>query len=145
LTAILGFNCTDGILMLADTEETLSNESKSETDKLYRFRFYQKTVKYESGAVLTGGSGDASLIDYANQEMECFFGSDELNVSNIPDSLARFASKFFRATLRDYRGFPAELIPSIEMLIGVEFRGETSYFYGRETTSAGYRRPLTYR
>jgi 20S proteasome alpha/beta subunit len=34
MTAILGFNYLDGVLMMADTEETTSFAIKSETDKL---------------------------------------------------------------------------------------------------------------
>ena len=66
MTAILGMNYLDGVLMLADTEETTSSATKSECDKLYRFTF-------PIGTVITGGAGDATLIEYANQEMHQFF------------------------------------------------------------------------
>ena len=66
VTAIVGFNYLDGVLMLADTEESLGEGAKSECDKLYRFSF-------PGGTVIAGGAGDSHLIDCANQEMQTFF------------------------------------------------------------------------
>jgi 20S proteasome alpha/beta subunit len=51
MTAILGLNYLDGVLMMADTEETTSTATKSECDQLYRFTF-------PIGTVITGGAGD---------------------------------------------------------------------------------------
>jgi hypothetical protein len=65
MTAIIGFTCFDSVLMMADTEES-TKQGKSSCDKLYHF-------PSPSGYVLTGGAGDAHLIDCANQELQKFF------------------------------------------------------------------------
>jgi hypothetical protein len=65
MTAIIGFTCFDSVLMMADTEES-TMQGKSSCDKLYHF-------PSPSGYVLTGGAGDAHLIDCANQELQKFF------------------------------------------------------------------------
>lgn len=65
VTAIAGLNYLNGILMLADTEESLGEGAKSECNKLYRFSF-------PNGAVMTGGAGTRILIQCANQEMQTF-------------------------------------------------------------------------
>ena len=54
------------MLMMVDTEETMSTAAKSECDKLYRFPF-------PIGTVSTGGAGDSNLVTYANQQLHQFF------------------------------------------------------------------------
>jgi hypothetical protein len=67
MTAIIGFTCHDSVLMMADTEES-TTQGKSSCDKLYHF-------PSPTGYVLTGGAGDAHLIDYANQALQQFFAA----------------------------------------------------------------------
>lgn len=64
MTAILGFTCTDGILLLADTEASFMHSgTKSECDKLqYR--------QANNGMILFGGSGSGTDIDYATFQLE---------------------------------------------------------------------------
>jgi hypothetical protein len=64
MTAIIGFNYLDGALMLADTEETLGTDAKSECDKLSPFNFAIrcKDGKQKVAMVVTGGAGDSHLI-----------------------------------------------------------------------------------
>jgi hypothetical protein len=132
MTAILGLNSLDGVLMMADTEEFLGGGAKSQCDKLYRFIF-----KYgmSAGTVITGGAGDSHLIDCANQEMHRFFaqgkpaiteGKHDLN--EILDALNEFARTFFCETLQQYQGTAEVLIPSMEMLIAVSLK-QGSYLF----------------
>jgi 20S proteasome alpha/beta subunit len=64
MTAILGFTCTDGILLLADTEASfIHSGTKSECDKLqYR--------KANNGMMLCGAAGSGRDIDYATFQLE---------------------------------------------------------------------------
>lgn len=81
MTAVIGLSFLDGILMMADTEESTSVYTKSECDKLYRFLF-------PAGTVVTGGAGESFLIDCANQELnasrhvQCFEMSSFLRLAN---------------------------------------------------------------
>jgi proteasome subunit B (beta)-like protein len=137
MTAILGMNYLDGVLMLADTEETTSSATKSECDKLYRFTF-------PIGTVITGGAGDASLIEYANQEMHQFFARSE---GQRPDSkwqpedilaaLKTFGKRFFRETIGEYKGFEASLVPSFAMLVAVNYE-KRSYLFRWEDNRVAY-------
>jgi hypothetical protein len=93
MTAVVGFTCFDGVLLMADTEETTSTFTKSDCDKLYRFNS-------PSGTVLTGGTGDGHLIDCANQELKEFFGA---GLPGTPDvrrvdstGIKRLCSKVFQ-------------------------------------------------
>jgi hypothetical protein len=143
-------NCTDGVLLLADTEETTSIGTKSEADKLYRFffpagivaaggtdRMYRLIVPAgivaaggASGTVVMGGAGDSHFIECANQELQEFLGKGFKQGENIKAKLNDFARMFFRATVGEYRGFAAEIIRDLEMemLIAISSAGQTWLF-----------------
>jgi hypothetical protein len=133
MTAIIGFSCFDSVLMMSDTEETTSQYTKSDCDKLYRFNS-------PSGTVLTGGAGDGHLIDCANQELEKFFatgmpGTPDVEVTPqlILDGLNIFAQKFFSETTAGYAGSGVQP-PDFELLIAVNvLKKQTLLFKLRET------------
>ena len=129
MTAILGFTYLDGVLMMADTEETTSSSTKSECEKLFRCTF-------PIGTVVTGGAGDSHLIEYANQELHKFFirgGGQRPERKSTPDELLEalneFARKFFRETATPYRGFATELVPNFEMLIALNYDKKSYLFH----------------
>ena len=121
MTAILGLNYLDGVLMLADTEESLGGDAKSECDKLYRFIF-------PSGTVITGGAGDSHLIDFANQQMHQFFARQvKTEPEEILETLNGFAANFFEKAIAPLKGFAYE--PSVEMLITVNCNRASSLLF----------------
>ena len=129
MTAILGFTYLDGVLMMADTEETTSAATKSECEKLFRCTF-------PIGTILTGGAGDSHLIEYANQELHKFFirgGGQTADRKSTPDELLEalneFARKFFSDTIKPYRGLAAELVPTFEMLIALNYNKHSYLFH----------------
>jgi Proteasome subunit len=126
MTAILGLHYLGGVLMMADTEETTSTATKSECEKFCRFTF-------PVGTVLTGGAGDTHCIEYANQELHRYFsrGHPERKATHedILDGLDKFAQKLFRETIGQYRGFASELVPTLEMLITVNYEHHSRLFH----------------
>lgn len=132
MTAILGLNYLDGVLMMADTEETTSAATKSECDKLYRFTF-------PIGTVITGGAGDSHLIDYANQQLQHYFstgGPQTADKKATPEEiwkgLRTFSQDFFKETIAPYKGLAAELVPSFEMLIAINYEKQSYLFHWAE-------------
>jgi hypothetical protein len=128
MTAILGLNYLDGVLMMADTEETTSVATKSECDKLYRFTF-------PIGTVITGGAGDAHLIECANQSLQQYFakgGPQTPDKKATPEEiwlgLNTFAQKYFRETTGQYKGLASDLVPTLEMLIAVNYERQSYLF-----------------
>ena len=98
MTAIVGFNCLNGVMMMSDTEETTSGFTKSSCDKLYRFIF-------PLGTVITGGAGNAHLIDCANQELQqtlasgfSMLDSSSLDGEAVRKALNEFAAGFYTQT-----------------------------------------------
>lgn len=119
MTAILGFSCLDGVLMLSDTEETTREGTKSDCDKLYRFNS-------PSGTVLTGGAGDAHLIDCANQALNKYFahgmpGTPDVRVTPdlVLEGLNIFARQFFFETMCEFEDTGQDIDGVFELLIAV--------------------------
>lgn len=129
MTAIVGFTYLDGVLMMADTEETTSTATKSETEKLFRCTF-------PIGTIITGGAGDSHMIEYANQELHRFFitgGGQTPDRKSTPEELLQglneFAHKFFGDNFTQYSGFASELVPSFEMLIALNYDKRSYLFH----------------
>ncbi len=121
MTAILGLSYLDGVLMMADTEESLGGDSKSQCDKLYRFIF-------PSGTVITGGAGDSHLIDCANQDLHQFFARKvKTEPGEVLETLNDFAVEFFDKVISPLRGFEYE--PAIEMLIAVNCSKQSTLLF----------------
>ncbi len=121
MTAILGLSYLDGVLMMADTEESLGGDAKSECDKLYRFSF-------PSGTVVTGGAGDSHLIECANQDLHQFFARTvKTTPGEILEALNGFALKLFEETVSPLRGFQYE--PGLEMLIAVNCNKQSTLLF----------------
>jgi 20S proteasome alpha/beta subunit len=120
MTAILGFTYLDGVLMLSDTEETTSEGTKSDCDKLYRFNS-------PSGTVLTGRAGNAHLIDCANQELNKYFahgmpGTPDVAVTPdlVLQGLNIFARQFFLETVGECEDTEQDIPGYFELLIAVD-------------------------
>jgi hypothetical protein len=116
MTAILALNFFGGVLMMSDTEETLSADAKSSCDKLYRFIFKYGNA---AGTVIAGGAGDSHLIEYANQELHRLFANKVKGGEDLLETLNLFARKFFKESMQGYHGLHYELVPRFEMLIAV--------------------------
>jgi hypothetical protein len=128
VTAILGLQHLDGILMLADTEESLGEGAKSECDKLHRFIFKTNDPSPRAGTVITGGAGDSHLIECANQELERLFRASIGPRTNILAALSKFAKKFFQETMADYSGLDRFAPEFPDMLIAVNVRPHSWLF-----------------
>jgi uncharacterized membrane protein YecN with MAPEG domain len=122
MTAIVGLNCTDGVLLLADTEETISQESKAECDKLGIFEL-------PHGRVLLGGAGTAHFIHYAEQVIQRDFLQSARNWREIIEDVNGLYKKINKETLGFYKGFAREYIPDgIELLTAINVNGQTVLF-----------------
>jgi hypothetical protein len=128
MTAILGLNCLDSILMLADTEESLGRDAKSECDKLFRFPFPVKSPTANTGTILTGGAGDTHLIEYVNQKLTRLFSKGITPKTDLFTTLDSFARECFEDSMRGYQGSQLEP-PTMEMLIAISIRPQTWLFH----------------
>ena len=122
MTAIVGLNCTDGVLLLADTEETISQESKSECDKL-------SVLQFPHGRMLMGGAGTSHFIEYAEQTIERDFLKSVRTWPEILVDANALYKKINKETLGFYKGFARDYIPDgIELLTAINASGQTVLF-----------------
>jgi 20S proteasome alpha/beta subunit len=117
VTAIIGFSCFDGVLMMSDTEESTSQYTKSDADKLYR-------MISPSVIAISAGSGNAHLVDCANFELLKLFGQTlpkskvKLTPQIVHDRLNKFARQFLTETMAGYSS-GGLLPPDFQLLIAV--------------------------
>jgi len=105
VTAILGFNCTDGVLLFADTEMSFSDSgTKSEGDKL-------RVLRPPHGTIITGSAGTVDDIEYANFRL-----AEEL-LQKPPTSGAGIQSQLEKLTAKIANKHGRWL--DIDMLIGI--------------------------
>lgn len=117
VTIIAAFQCSDGLLMCADSEQTISVESKSQTRKIFASR-------YDFGSVAIGGAGDASLIEYVQQRLHRDLTFNPPTLATFESSLVTYADDVFDKQIRPYATFPSNYIPEFELLIGLQMNGE---------------------
>jgi hypothetical protein len=115
--------------MMADTEESLGGDAKSDCDKLHRFIFNVGNPPIAGGTVLTGGSGDSHLIQHANRELWKFFNGGISHKADVLDALNGFARKFFKESMSGYQGFDLQAVPQLSMLIAVNIQAQTWLFH----------------
>ncbi len=119
MTAIVGLQCTDGVLLLADTEETISQESKSECDKL-------SMIQCPYGRIVSGGAGTAHFIEYAEQVFEREFLTSNRGWPEVLTDANALMRRIKRDTVGSYKGFPIEMIPeSATLLTAINVSGRT--------------------
>jgi hypothetical protein len=107
------------LLGSTDTEES-TTQGKSSRDKLYHF-------PSPSGYVLTGGAGNAHLIDCANQELDTFFAKGmpgtpkdaPVTPQLVLDGLNIFAQKLFKQTTKTYKAARLDPLHEFALLIAV--------------------------
>lgn len=118
VTIIASFQCTDGLLMCADSEQATTSESKSQMRKIQKFNLPPH------GYVAVGGAGDdGNIIDYIQYELFKKLGSNCPQWEEADSWLQGFATDMWNTCIRPYRGFAYQLVPSISFLIGLQMHG----------------------
>ncbi|CAN5857331.1 hypothetical protein BH18ACI4_BH18ACI4_08710 [soil metagenome] len=112
VTVIAGFQCRNGLLLCADSEQSLSSESKSQVRKLTTETGY-------NCAIAIGGAGDGDLIDYVQYRLVENLKESPTTLEQADAWLNEFAKKMWRELIQPYRGFPREFIPEVSFLIGL--------------------------
>jgi hypothetical protein len=112
VTIIAGFQCTDGMLMCADTEQTIGRESKSQAHKIQVLPFGELTVA-------VGGSGDSALCDFVTRGIFKVLQHCKNNVDEVEGELRKYCKKIFNENIRVWRGFDKDLVPEVSFLIAI--------------------------
>ena len=119
VTSIAGFQCFDGLLMCADSEETIFTESKSQVRKIDAFR-----VSHASVAI--GGAGDTYLIEYVQLKLQQAMQEECPTWENVDPWLTEFVGNIWDTCIRPFRGLGER--PHPEFLIGLRMFGTYSLY-----------------
>jgi len=114
VTAIVGFNCGDGVVLGADTEESWP-DSKVYTHKIF-------PVERPQWKLAVAGAGIGYLIDYAKDKIVAALHSG-LTSSNVESGLAEVLNRLYSNEFRRYPvAAPHEL--RVQLLVGIHFTNE---------------------
>jgi len=122
VTVIAGFQCSDGILLCADSEETIGEESKSQTRKI-------ATNASHFSHIAIGGAGDSALIDYVQQKLIRDMLDERPSWDAFEGWLNNYANTVFTDHVQPYAYFPSDRIPEdVEFLVALRMDEESRLF-----------------
>jgi hypothetical protein len=136
VTIVAGFQCNEGIVLCADSQETISGYVKNYDGKI------RTTIFHDASSVISiGGAGDTNYIKTAMDK--ALVGVGELkNIGDIEKLLEANLLDFFAKHLAPWAPYPSDERPAVELLIGVSTKvGAFGLFHYsgtsfRRTTSA---------
>jgi hypothetical protein len=111
VTIAAGFRCNEGIVLCADTQETISGYIKGYSGKIV-------THFFGAGHVSIAGSGTTDYIKMANDKLvENLSGLNDFK--SIKDQVENNLITFFDVHLSRWAGFPDNERPNIELLLAI--------------------------
>lgn len=117
MTAIIGFNCTDGVVMAADTEESFGETG----DKAYAHKLFP--VERKNANLCVAGAGSGHLIDYAKEKIVATLEGAKDN-AEFEIKLAELLNNLYAGEFSRYPvSSPSHL--AVQLLVGVQFRKES--------------------
>jgi hypothetical protein len=118
VTAIAGFNCIDGVVLAADSEETFDGGNKVFMHKL--FPFTRPTWR-----ACVVGSGTGYLIDYAKDKIIAAIHAGLKNEDEVQAALGRLLDGLYS---KEFKRYPVDsaLQRSIQLLVGVQFANDSN-------------------
>jgi 20S proteasome alpha/beta subunit len=112
MTIAIGLRSNDGIVLAADSQETLAGYIKGETGKI-------KTIIFASGTVLAiVGSGHSDYIETATEKVSDGIGE----LKNFPDIKNRLEENLLAFFDKHLARFPENERPAVDLLIGMSMR-----------------------
>jgi len=113
VTAIAGFNCIDGVVVAADSEETYGTDDKVYTHKL--FPFARPTCR-----ACVAGAGSGYLIDYAKEKIIAAIDEGLKSTKEVETAMSRILDGLYR---NEFKHFPVDSAShlTIQLLVGVQF------------------------
>jgi 20S proteasome alpha/beta subunit len=130
MTIAAGFPCQTGLVICADTQETIAGYVKTDTDKIRLFQAGDKRYN-----IVFTGAGNGDLIDTAVDEIAAALTDEKpQGLTRIALSVKQTMLKVFSDCIQPYSAFPTDDRPSLTMLIGIQ-AGQSSVLYKASGTS----------
>jgi len=128
VTIAAGFPCKAGLVLCADTQETISGYVKTDTDKIRILSSQQYNIVFT-------GAGDSDLIETTIDEMANAIHTEKPEgITRIAFALKSAALRVFEESIKPYATFPADDRPSVTLLIGIQTARATALYKARGTS-----------
>ena len=126
MTIAAGFVCLDGIVLCADTQETIPGYTKNSRNKI-------RVWKDQGLGIAIVGSGDAESIETLGQLIEKDLTGDySPKEMRFPCDLRQIIEKtvleFFQKSIVPYASFPRDDRPYVDLLIGIQVLNEVNNY-----------------
>jgi 20S proteasome alpha/beta subunit len=126
MTIAAGFVCLDGIVLCADTQETITGYTKTNTDKIRRMEDHGLCVAIT-------GAGDTELIETVGERIErALFWEYMPTTVRMPDQvrdiIQQEVSASFKRYILPYASFPKDDRPWCDLLIVVTVKNEVNNY-----------------
>lgn len=129
MTIAAGFPCVDGLVLCADTRETISGYVKTDTEKIRTF----EALEYK---VVFTGAGGADLLDTMFDEMiEVLLTQKPQGFVQVSLTLKRKAKELYDSLVKPYLDLPLDERPTTPtILIGMQFKAATMFYKAHGAT-----------
>ena len=142
MTIAAGFVCTDGIILAADTQETIAGYTKNSTEKI--------RIWGDQGlGIAITGAGDTDLIETIGPEIErALYGDYSPKEVRFPEDVKEIIqhamADSFARYIRPYASFPKDDRPWCELLVAVSVKNEVNEYECLFKASGTTAREVTY-
>lgn len=129
VTIAAGFVCAEGVVLCADTQETIAGYTKASTQKLLTWEFPEFTIAF------AGAGNDSMLIDMVAQQIAGAFHYDPAvrkDWLTVEKTIRKVATEIFKKTISPFASFKGER-PVADILIAVQFDSEVRLMRSRDT------------
>ena len=120
MTVALGFHCTDGVVLAADSEIS-NNVMKYQGDKAWIYKYPSDAERFELQVGIVG-AGDASFIQYAAERIDASLGDEiqkrtRLTMAQVNSVIQGVVNELHHTHL--YPVPPTHDQPRVELIIGI--------------------------
>src|SRR5579863_8000890 len=114
MTIAIGITAINGIVVAADTQETLGSQKTTESKLLIANHI-------GSGGIVTTGAGNSGYLEHINQEIcRSFLQRKKWKTDSFFDVLQKKLLSFHHDDVVPYADFPDYERPAIELVIGAQ-------------------------
>jgi 20S proteasome alpha/beta subunit len=126
MTIAAGFVCMDGIVLCADTQETITGYTKNSTEKI-------RQMADQGLCVAITGAGETELIETVGERIQhalfCEYSPKEMRMTEqVRDIIQQEMSSAFRRYIAPYAAFPRDDRPGCDLLIVVTVKNEVNNY-----------------
>jgi hypothetical protein len=121
VTIAIGLLAKDGIVIAADTQETIGSMKMDDSKVLVANK---GTKRQKAGAMVVSGAGDGGYLDTINQEVCELFLAKKWSKKSFTATVKRHVKKFHDEHVIPFAKYPSQERPELFLVIGTGFGSE---------------------